>query len=267
MTDRIEHMNTQSPNEQEYSVKDMHDVLQTRMQKITTALYLVSDLLSDTEPLKVHLRNLSVETLASIGDLSLANPSQGKRVVTEIQNLVDQINDTLSVCVAVGFISDMNFKLLTSSLAHLRDDLNKKFAVLNGVDAHKASFLNRGVEEFTLPQGLLDLDTSTHKQSDNQNKKTSVSSMSNTAPKAHKQSNSKPPHVKPASTSNTAREQVVLQFIQQKQDEVSVSEVAELFPETSEKTIQRLLVKMVEEGTLTKTGEKRWSRYRAAATL
>lgn len=260
-------MNTQSPNEQEYSVQDMQDLLQTRMQKITTALYLVSDLLSDNEPLKVHIRNLSVDTLASIGTLSLSSPSQGKRVVTEIQNLVDQLVDTLSVCVAVGFISDMNFKLLTSSLSHLRDDLNKKFAVLNGTDAHKASFLNRGVEEFVLPQGLLDLDTSTHKQSDKQNKKTASTNLSNTTPGAPKQSSVKPAQTKTVSPSNTEREQVVLQFIKQKQDEVSVSEVAELFPETSEKTIQRLLVKMVEEGRLTKTGEKRWSRYRAAETL
>lgn len=242
----------------------MQDALQTRMQKITTALYLVSDLLSDTEPLKAHIRNLSVDTLASIGTLSLVSPSQGKRMVTEIQNLLDQLTDSLSVCVAVGFVSDMNFKLLTSSLLHLRDDLNKKFAVLNGTDAHKASFLNRGVEEFVLPQGLLDLDTTNTGKSDKQTKKTFSSAVSPVKKTEQKTTTLRSVRTESASAPYNEREQIVLQFIQQKQDEVSVSEVSELFPETSEKTIQRLLVKMVEEGALTKTGEKRWSRYRAS---
>lgn len=271
VTDRMNYMNTQETNQQDYSIKDMQDALQTRMQKITTALYLVSDLISDKEPLKARLRNLSVQTLAKLGQLALVSPSQGKRLVTEIQNLLDQAGDTLSVCVAVGFVSDMNFKLLSSAVTHLRDDLNQKFALLNSSDAHKASFLNRAVEEFVLPADLLEQDTSTDKtilkdkQKNNFKGQTKMSSYTEGSSAPQKNSPKQPADKKASPSSDNVksleRERAVLDFIQSRQEEVSVGQVASLFPETSEKTIQRLLVKMVEDGALTKTGEKRWSRY------
>jgi len=58
---------------------------------------------------------------------------------------------------------------------------------------------------------------------------------------------------------NKRREEII-NIIKQKKD-VSVKDISAIIKDTSEKTLQRELVSMVEEGVLEKEGERRWSRY------
>ena len=60
------------------------------------------------------------------------------------------------------------------------------------------------------------------------------------------------------------RRNVILDVLRTKQ-ELSIKDISTIVTDCSEKTIQRELLGMVEEGMLTKTGERRWSRYSLAS--
>ena len=56
------------------------------------------------------------------------------------------------------------------------------------------------------------------------------------------------------------RRKIILAIIKQK-PQLAVKDISKSIPAVSEKTIQRELLAMVEEGILKKTGERRWSTY------
>jgi len=74
--------------------------------------------------------------------------------------------------------------------------------------------------------------------------------------------NSKSSYI-PNSIEKDSRRTRILKLIKDNR-EVTIKDIATYFPELSEKTIQRELVSLTEEGTLKKFGERRWSRYTLA---
>lgn len=235
-------------------VRDLQIQVQAKMQKIVTALYLVSDILKESEPIRARIRKLSIQVLSGVGDIGVLTPSRAKKMITETQNLIDQLQDMLRVSVSVGFVSDMNYKLISDSLSRVRDGLNQQFSLLNSEHSFQGSSSNRGVQEFILPKDVVEGLSAENIRDFNKgqlkdNKGQSVVSFIKRTEKPKEEK------LVPG-----GREEMVLNFLKGK-TEASVSDVAAEFPETSEKTIQRLLVKMVDQGVLEKTGEKRWSRY------
>jgi predicted HTH transcriptional regulator len=63
-----------------------------------------------------------------------------------------------------------------------------------------------------------------------------------------------------------ARQDTILSFINDRKS-VVIKDIVSLFPDVSEKTIQRELNKLVENGKITKRGSKRWSVYMAVNSL
>jgi predicted HTH transcriptional regulator len=60
------------------------------------------------------------------------------------------------------------------------------------------------------------------------------------------------------------RQSDILSFINQRKSAV-IKDIAALFPDVSEKTIQRELGALVDAGKITKRGSKRWSIYLAVS--
>ena len=56
------------------------------------------------------------------------------------------------------------------------------------------------------------------------------------------------------------RKQGILAVLRQK-DKAMIKDFSEVITECSEKTIQRLLVELVQTGVLKREGDRRWSRY------
>lgn len=236
--------------------------IESKTQKIITALYLVSDLIDEQDPMRRDIRNLSVTLGSLVGSLAIESPSQAKKTITEAQNYVDRILTIMKVCVSVGFVSDMNFKIISEYLIFVRDDLNKKYNLLNSQPIIASSFHNKAIHEFVLPDSVVkDVSKANFSNQSNSNKKAEIF--------APKKDISTIQPIKPSvegkitdirQPSNGQRIEKIMSVIKEKK-EVSVGDVAQDFPELSEKTIQRMLIKLVEAGQLSKTGEKRWSRY------
>ena len=125
-------------------LKDTMLEVESKTQKIVTALYLVSDLIDEEDPLRKDVRNLAVSLSALVGSIAIESPSQAKKTITEAQNYIDRILNVLKVCVSVGFVSDMNFKVISEYLVFVRDDLNQKYGLINSQSLLASSFHNKG---------------------------------------------------------------------------------------------------------------------------
>lgn len=246
----------------ETNISDRSLELTSKTQKIVTALYMVSDLIPAHDPVRRQLRTSSVGLASLVARIAIQSPSRAKKTITEAQNCIDTLTDLLRVSVSIGFVSDMNFKIIVESLILVRDDLNYKYGLLNSDSSLKNSFHNRAIEEFVLPSTLWNSPT-VPKSEPLKGSVTEVSKPKESPVSYKTNIKDTVSVVKDKEMSNiklSHREDRIMEIIKTKH-EVSVSDVSAEFPEVSEKTIQRMLSKLVEEGKLGKTGEKRWSRY------
>ncbi len=243
-------------------IKDTMLEIEAKTQKIVTALYLVSDLIDETDPLRKDIRNISVSLSSLVSSISIESPSQAKKIITEAQNHVDRLLNILKVCVSVGFVSDMNFKVISEYLVFVRDDLTQKYGLINSQSLVASSFHNKAIHEFILPDfitkdsGLVGGNQATVSKE----AKSKIEALKDIEVRTKPKVDISIKDNSNGHESNSQRLDKIVSIIQT-QGNVSIGDVAKEFPELSEKTIQRMLIRLVELGKLSKTGEKRWSRY------
>ncbi len=108
----------------------MDKELMDKVQKLTTALYRVTDLYPDKEPLKWTLRNDAVyayTNLMSVKDYS------------DVLNAISRIIHILELASTSGFISSLNFEILKKEYIKLQESLEgrKQKALLIEPDLNK----------------------------------------------------------------------------------------------------------------------------------
>ena len=106
--------------------KDYSVLIAKKSEKLVTALYLVTDLMDDQEPIKHGLRKNAVALLASMN--SLAQLDVKDRVIELKMSLksVTEVNSLLHVSVTTGIVSQMNGRLLIEGFRSLQLVLEKK---------------------------------------------------------------------------------------------------------------------------------------------
>ncbi len=106
--------------------KDYSVLIAKKSEKLVTALYLVTDLMSDSEPIKHGLRKNAVALLSSMN--SLAQLDVKDRVIELKMSLksVTEIASLLHVAVTTGIVSKMNGELLVEGFRSLQLVLEKK---------------------------------------------------------------------------------------------------------------------------------------------
>lgn len=110
----------------EESKKDYGVLIAKKSEKLVTALYLVTDLISDSEPIKHGLRKNAVALLSSMN--SLAQLEVKDRVLELKMSLksVTEITSLLHVALTTGIVSKMNGELLMEGFRSLQLVLEKK---------------------------------------------------------------------------------------------------------------------------------------------
>lgn len=108
------------------SKKDYGVLIAKKSEKLVTALYLVTDLMTDSEPIKHGLRKNAVALLSSMN--SLAQLDVKDRVIELKMSLkcVTEITSMLHVAVTTGIVSKMNGELLMEGFRSLQLVLEKK---------------------------------------------------------------------------------------------------------------------------------------------
>ncbi|MFZ4499976.1 MAG: hypothetical protein ACOYMZ_00575 [Minisyncoccia bacterium] len=211
-----------------HSIKDS-----LKGQKIAAALYLVTAHLSDIDPLKNTLRTHAVTLLsAPAGDV-------GAR-------LARGISDLLSVAVLARLISERNASIITLELRH--------FLALS--DSSSDTLTTTLEMHFGAQPGALGAHYGTERSVAFKKTHTPLSSIGQSVVRNNEPIFNAKNAVKPE------RQQHILSFINERKS-AGIKDIALLFPDTSEKTIQRELGTLVATGRITKRGAKRWSVYMA----
>lgn len=195
-------------------------------QKIVAALYLVSNHLGDQEPLKTQLRTEALGLLSAQSE-------------TTQHIFGDSISGLLKVALLAKLISEQNATILFRELA----------TYLNPVE-HPVNHLLDPL--FATPEEHGSLVTKTRSahslsfMSDNLSLSNITKNHRNDAMIEHK----------------NKRQNQILSLINERKS-LGIKDIAALFTDISEKTIQRELLSLVEAGKITKRGSKRWSIYLA----
>lgn len=115
----------------EETKKDYSVIVAKKSEKLVTALYLVTDLIEDAEPIKHSLRRNAVTLLSSMNSLSqlevkdrILHIKLSLRSVTEILSL-------LHVALTAGLVSQMNGELLSDGFRALQLVLEKRQPVFS----------------------------------------------------------------------------------------------------------------------------------------
>lgn len=242
--------------------------LSKKCERLATAVYLVTNFLSDTEPLKARLRALSLDF---VRDASFARVGGGTTEGHSLDVLRGNILETLALlelAFVSGLLSEMNFAILKREYAALRDAIEIKKA------SHESRTDNILGETFF--GSSFHSETPRHKDiftkgQNNQHVSLTMPDRKHIVrddvvkPEQHKriQDNKVLHHLDNDERLNLGRETRRTQIIKIVKDsrDVTIKDIVSHFPDLSEKTLQRELISLVESGVLKRTGERRWSRY------
>lgn len=229
---------------------DIYGHLLDKIKKLTNALYRVTDLLSDKEPLKWTLRNKAVviyENLVSV--ILLTGEVKDKNyILNETLNYVSQIINTLELVSMGTYVSNLNFEILK------KEYINLKLFIEGSKDEILA-------EQKLLPamEGLSD--TSIGQKADNGHKEDAQHSVPRKVPRKDDIVRHRVANTEMVANTGIDRKQKIFEFIK-KEGAKTISEITPFFKGISPKSVQRDLLELVRTGKLNAEGEKRWRKYK-----
>lgn len=224
-------------------------------RKIVTAIYLLTDLLKDSEPIKWSLRTRVLDVMSFTGVLARSlGPSIGRGDEKDIVEQVNAVLSLLDVGVLSGLVSPMNHEILTRELKVFQENAVRHFHATEGNQSLFTSSLFSGFDFKREPQISQGHFKRTNTLPKGQMKIT-VRTDRNVLDK---------PRQKDANNGqqNERREKIV-QLIRNR-GSVMIKDISPEFPGLSEKTIQRDLLDLVSRGSVRKSGERRWTIYSVA---
>ncbi len=257
-------------------------LLNDRVEKLVTALYMVTDCFSFNDPIKDKLRSLGVEVLTDTRAVSLRLPTETLLSMVDLGHKISSINSLLSVVKNIGFISEMNYSILSAEFLNLKNYLDQERAFYSQGSAYRNTFENEHAIHFNFNNILTQSEMPNSTQQEEQTKGLSgVEGIKDIHKgqeeyKGHNVRYQNPKDVfKKLNISNkninksldnaikTERKNSILKFIKEKR-EVGIKDIMTIVSGCSEKTVQRELLALVSSGILKREGEKRWSRYSIA---
>ena len=237
-----------------------------KTERLVRAIYLLTSLMSDTEPMKERVRELSNAMLENV--IAMSERIWGEE--TYQKNLISAISEIFilfDIAESTKMMSKMNHQIITSELKKLADFLATS---LTNYSSAKIAFepnLFDGDYNY-VPDQTFKAASSTQNQ--NVIKKDDVIKDINTSKgqnqisvedkknnQNEKMSLTKTPNL-PKDKNN--RQDIILSMLKSGV-KLSVKDFAMNIKDCSEKTIQRELLSLVSKGVLKKEGERRWSKY------
>jgi hypothetical protein len=267
-----------------------------KTERLTRAIYLITNFFSESEPLRWKLRD---ENLALLDYFSYITDSSGHTSsvdVSFIKRSLELSLASLGVAHTAGLISEMNFAILRNEyeglLRMLLDELESDgnhSPLLFPEDFFRVERPRLEAHSFEryLYGATFDKDQQTDKlrakelraplastpEANNEKADEIKASAKSHTPKGqtkpikdikdNKRTLKKTDSAGENQISRTNRRDIILQLVKDRK-EITVKDAAREIQEFSEKTLQRELVALVSEGVLERVGSRRWSKYRFA---
>ncbi|NTV44872.1 MAG: hypothetical protein HGA67_04285 [Candidatus Yonathbacteria bacterium] len=279
------------------SLSALHSVLSVsgeclkRSERLSAALYMVTGLISDAEPIKWKMRE---RALAVIDDVSfMREMSVTDRVSTteRVYDTIAEITTLLTVAFAGDLLSEMNVSILKKEYAILQETVRKWEKEITPREGFVRDLFasdiphpigiapfGRTTEKYAGIKGhMKDMyngqhagdtkghtkDSSVHDERPIMSLRNEMSDRSSVAVTPFSESKNIEINQTIKSIKEERRKNIVAVIKRKKH--VTIKDIAQIVHTVGEKTIQRELAAMVEEGVLKKEGEKRWSTYTMAS--
>lgn len=215
-----------------------------KTEKIVAALYLITNLISDTEPIKAQIRKLSLDIMSDTLNLKRLPSTQFKQTVTETVVTISEIISLLKVASISEQVSPMNHSIVQRELTLLMNNLE---SMDQNIFSNSSLILLQ--DFFNVPEPIpasFPINFSNKGQY-----RTPVAVKDNQVQQA------------PKDNLKDNRRESIINLLKGGKS-FGIKDFAKEIKDCSEKTIQRELLVMVEKGVLKKTGERRWSLYSLA---
>lgn len=201
-----------------------------RIKKLTEALYKVTDLYPDKEPLKWTLRESAIELMLSYMSYR-TDKAKGPSFIGQRTVLIIHL---LEIASLGGFISDLNFEVLKREYQSLKNFLEEKKDEIFSVPLDLS--LIRQPQEHKPPH--LSISGGGKGQEILSDKKKRLKTIKNSEEKKQK----------------------IINFLKEN-GKKTIKEIALIFQDIGKKTVQRYLSDLVQTGQLLAEGERRWRVY------
>jgi len=237
-----------------FSAEDYLIFIFKKTEKITAALYLVSGLLKDEEPIKWELRDRGIDLLSSSFSASNSLPGDKNAVIQSLFTAALETLSLLNVAKISNLISDMNHRLLVHEIDNvvglLRDRLAESAEnagyVLSESFFKTPDLFSTGFRlgnRLGINKGGVNDRGQRHSYNDLDQAKEGIS-------KGQQGGNDK----------KLQRQEVIVSVLKN-QSNLTIKDFSKVIKDCSLKTIQRELIDLVNKGIVKKEGERRWSRY------
>jgi hypothetical protein len=239
-----------------FSSEDYLIYIFKKTEKITSALYLISGLLKDEEPLKWELRDKGMDLLSSSFTASSAVPGDKNSVIQSLFTAAFETISLLNVAHISHLISEMNHRILVREIDNvvrlLKDRLTASAENAGYVlseqffktpDLFASGFSTKG-QERTQDARRKTQDQYSQESSSNNNLKSGTHSQGQIVTQQKK---------------SQRQDQII--GVLKGQSNLTIKDFSKVITDCSEKTIQRELLELVEKGIIKKEGERRWSTY------
>lgn len=222
------------------------NLLTDRAQKLTGAMYRVTDLLSDKEPLKWTLRERAINLLNNL--MSVISPVANLRdkdiVFEEIKNSISQLSKILELTSAGTYTTSFNFDVLKKEYNNLQAAIEGERGLLFA----EPVLLLEETKSYQKEEEKIITDTKRTEETKGHHGQTPTKKEPVAAPKPVVHHN------------NSSRPERVINFLRNNNN-CTIKEIATIFEGISEKTVQRDLLELVRIGKIAAKGEKRWRTY------
>lgn len=220
-----------------------------KSEKISKAFFLLTRHLSDEHMLKVRMREKALDLVAK--SQRLLSTSRTSEVAQEIVLEALSLISLSDIALVSELQSERNHTVVVRELENFIEELS--------------TWAREKTASAYIPTSLFDMsDIVTINQEKEASQHFNISSVSNVN-KTHLVPTTRPATKKVSSGNNGdqrkgGRQEAIIQAIKAK-GEVSIKDLVTVVKGCSEKTIQRELTALVGAGAVSKTGERRWSRY------
>lgn len=212
-----------------------------KIQKIVSALYLVTDHIKDSDAIKWEIREESVALVSSAMLINSAYSLDQNHARSLLKASADKIISLINVCSNISLISRANASIIIAELESQSRLLLKDGSehALPGYILSESFFSTDGDVKDTNGQSskILETDKSTNG--------TSPTQISSTRTIVEKQ---------------IIRKDRILAILKQNSN-LTIKDFTNVIKDCSEKTIQRELIALVKSGVVKRIGERRWSTY------
>ncbi|MBU6370708.1 MAG: winged helix-turn-helix transcriptional regulator [Patescibacteria group bacterium] len=237
-----------------------------KTERIVRAIYLLTGLMSDREPMKEKLRGIATDMLSNALLMSERTWSE-ETCQKNLASALCEMSVLFDVAEQAKMISQMNHRIIAEELGKLMQFLaesssnysSAKIAFPKDMFAESYDYKPEAVSDILrtpAPSVSEPGATSMENISQGQTSVTDIRKKSNT----EKMSVMKPTAEHKSVKDKNNRSEVIISMLSDGK-RLTIKDFAKNIKGVSDKTIQRELASLVEKGILKKEGERRWSKY------